>query len=781
MVDSLSFGHWVSRRRKALDLTREELSKRVGCAAVTIKKIERDERRPSRQIAKLLAEALALPQEEHPQFILIARGERSVERLHSASDPVPALRKKFHNLPLQATWFVGREDELAKIGELLADPACRLLTITGAGGVGKSRVALRAAESQDGLHRDGIFLIPLARVESADGVASAIANSIGLELKGQVRSRLLGYLRDTKRELLLILDNFEHLLDASDLLTEILQGAPHVKLLVTSQERLNVSSEWVLQLDGLPYPTPESAENIEQYAAVELFVQIAGRVRTDFILGDADKPHVARICQLVEGMPLAIELAASWTRILSCHEIAHEIEEGIDILASSARDVSERHRSIRAIFDHAWRFLSEAERIVLPQLTIFRGGFTRESAEQVAGASLPVLSSLVDKSLLRLEAQTGVAQYYGFHELVRLYAHEQLLKQGPQDVNQVHARHLDYFLSLAIQAEIELTKQDNLTWFDGLDRNFDNLRIAFTWAFTNGEGRKAHLLVGTLWWFWCTRGHADVACRWAERSLALNSDAAAAAKITWVAGALNYYSGNPERGAELLEKAIALCRGLGSAGHRDLALALQYAGVAADAKGDVAGARSYWEESLELRRGLGDAWGISQSLFCLASVASRSGDHEKALRLIEEGLLMARESGERTRMIFGLFSMGWLAADRADYSKAQSCFHQCLLLCREMGTKYWTAETLASLLVHHVPYSEPGQFLKAARLWGAVEALHKSHGSSAYLDQDAVRQMDLVRAYLGDDTFLTCWHEGLSMTLHQAIDYAMEESAVHSS
>jgi predicted ATPase/DNA-binding SARP family transcriptional activator len=682
-----------------------------------------------------------------------------------------------HNLPPQPTPFIGREDELAEIAGRLADPDCRLLTLVGPGGIGKSRVALRAAENQIGSYLHGVYLVPLAGVGSVDVIPAAIATALGLELKGQARAQLVGYLRDTKREILLVLDNFEHLLAATDLLIEILQNTQQIKLLVTSQERLNVQREWVLPIDGLPFPTTGTLKGIEQYAAVALFLQTARRVRTDFVLGETEKPFVARICQVVEGMPLAIELAASWTRALSSREIAGEVEAGIGILTTSARDVPERHRNIRAVLNHAWSLLAKDEQSVLRNLSVFRGGFSREAAEQAAGASLASLSSLVDKSLLRLDSQPDETQRYNLHELVRQYAQERLLEEGEAELMQVRERHLDYFLGLAEHAQVELSRASSLAWLNLLDRNFDNLRVAFTWASVEGSGAKAQLLVGALWWFWCVRGHVDEACRWAEHSLTRGSaNAAARAKATWVAGFLNFYRGNQQVARELLEQGVVLCRGLGPSGKHDLALALNYLGVEASRRGDLASAQAYFEESLALRRELGDVWGVAQSLVNLGYIAHKLGDPFKARSLCEEGLMMARASGEQSRVAFALANLGELAADQANYSQARTLHKQCLLIYREFGSKYWCAAALESLLIIEARQADTSQLAKVARLWGAVEALHKAHGSSAYLDQETVHQIDTVRTRLGEAAFLDAWNQGLAMTLNEAVDYAIEES-----
>ena len=311
-----------------------------------------------------------------------------------------------HNLPVQPTPFVGREDELDQVAQYLADPACRLLTVVGPGGMGKSRLAIQAAEEQLSAFNDGVWFVPLAPLDSADLLSSAIMDALGTPLQGATEPnvQLLNYLRE--RHLLLILDNFEHLFEGASLVVEMLGSAPQLKVLVTSRERLRLRQEWALSLRGMRVPegsaAPEEAmAALEDYSALQLFVQCARRAQSGFSLAAAGTDAVIRICQLVDGMPLAIELAAPWIRVMPCEDIVQEIEGGLDLLTTTLRDVPQRHSSMQAVFKGSWQLLSDRERAVLRQLSVFRGGFRRQAAEVVADASLRVLSSLVDRSWVR--------------------------------------------------------------------------------------------------------------------------------------------------------------------------------------------------------------------------------------------------------------------------------------------------------------------------------------------------------------------------------------------
>ena len=381
-----------------------------------------------------------------------------------------------HNFPHATATFVNRVSEIAEITHRLNDPNCRLLTLVGPGGIGKTRLAIRAAENCGDQFDNGIFFVPLQPLDAPEFIISTVADTLGFQFgpSGDLKQQLFQYLRE--KTVLLLLDNFEHLLDGADLLTEILDAAPGIKLVVTSREVLNLQEEWLFPVHGLPYPKTEDAEQPGAYSAIQLFVERARRVRGDLALAD-EQAGVIRICQLVEGMPLALELASTWMKTLQSDEIAAEIKRSIDFLSTSLRNVPERHQSMQAVFEQTWRRLTDEERRVFRALSVFSGGFRREAAEAVAGVSLRVLSDLVDKSLLT-RAPDG---RYQIHELLRQYA--QTRPETSPD-NSFHSRdlHSTYYTHFLHEREQDLTGGRQRDASSEIEAELDNIRAAWVWA-----------------------------------------------------------------------------------------------------------------------------------------------------------------------------------------------------------------------------------------------------------------------------------------------------------
>ena len=698
-----TFGTWVKRRRKALDLTQHELARQVGCSASAIFKIESDERRPSRQIAELLAQILEIPDDQHDLFIKVARQEKLVDRLEaipridgpapfvqSQGEPAVGSNPPQTNLPLPLTSLIGREHEMRAIIQQIQDPACRLLTLTGPGGVGKTRLALEVAHRLRGTYEYKPCFVSLVGTSAPEFIIPALADALGFVLSGtsEPKKQLFNFLRD--KNILLILDNLEHLLTGIEFLAELLERAPGVKLLTTSREQLNLRAEWVFDVQGLPVPSDIGLADLASNSAATLFLQRARQSKVDFNLTQADLRSVKRICELVEGLPLGLELAASWVRVLSCDEIAQEIERSIDFLTTTGRDVPPRHRSLRAVFDSSWSLLSNQEQGVMRSLSVFRGGFTREAAAAVTGATLPLLLALKDKSLVRF-SQTG---RYDLHELIRQYAHEELIKSGEQD--SANDRHLDFFLAMAEEYKPKLRGAGQLHWLNRLEQDHDNLRAALDWSlrhekevggFSQVKGQdvqKSLRLTGALYLFWKMRVHWGEGRKWLQRALAQASQSPHSPEHLRAlnsAALLAAEQADTGKARELAEECLALAQDLGDS--HSIAQALYSLGLVTWKQKDFAGARTHCEQALRRFRELGDKIAMADTLKVLGRIATNQNDLETAQSYLEECLAIFRELEDRIEFSAVSSDLGLLAYLRNDFPVARAYLEKSLELFRE--------------------------------------------------------------------------------------------------
>ncbi len=671
--------------------------------------------------------------------------------LHMEAPPVdhpaalPATRRP-HNLPIALTSFIGREAELAELARRLAEPACRLLTITGPGGVGKTRLAIQTAANQIARFAHGVFFVPLVAVSAAELIVPAIAAALDFAFSGPVDpiTQLLNYLRE--KQVLLILDNFEHLLAGSGMLIDILSAAPGVRLLVTSREMLHLQGEWVFQLRGLPVPPAEHASELEAYSAAALFLQSAQRAHVDFVLPAGERPVVAHLCQLVEGMPLGLELAAAWARVLSCREIAQEIERNLDFLVASARDVPARHRSMRAVFDHSWNLLSLEEQRVLRQLSVFRGGFTRQAAEQATGASLPQLAGLVDKSLVSL---TAGGRYY-MHELLRQFCANKL-EAAPPEQALTRARHSDYFLAFLQKRATALMGKQPKVVLDEIQAEVENVRAAWNWAVEQGPVEALESAMEGLFRFCWLRSHfqeGEEAFRRAAEHLQARelhgptSEPTPMEKVCMKAlarqGAFCTVLGRYHLARELLQNSLGLARQWEA--RAEIAFCLKFLGngvwgqgnhVAADhlyreslevsqaiddhlamaealerlgwltsiLKGDYLTAQRYFQQSLDLMRGLENQAGTAVLLDKLGFNAFCAGEYSASEQYYQESLALFKEIGDRFGRAMAVGGLGLVAWGRggARLSEAKQLFEESLTLCRETGHHFEVIYRLGTL------------------------------------------------------------------------------------
>lgn len=690
----VTFGEWLKSRRKALDLTQAELAQRAGCSVSALRKIESGERRPSKQLARLIASSLEIPQEDRAIFVRVARGELNLERLRppslaSAPGHTPTLKPISPpiNLPVTPTPLIGREPELATLGQLLQDPQCRLLTLVGPGGIGKTHLAIEAASRHQDLFPEGVCFVSLASLSSSAYLVPAIADALGFSFQGQVepRAQLLNYLHSKK--ILLVLDNVEHLLDGVELFVEMLECGPGVKLLVTSRERLNLQGEWVFEIQGLPVPTSLQDKRAEDYSAVALFVGSARRAKVGFELQGEEWTDVVRICQMVEGMPLGIELAAAWVPVLTCHEIAQEIGRSLDFLTTSMRDVPRRQRSLRATFNHSWSLLSEDERDLLSRLAIFQGGFQREAAEQVAEASLPSLLALVSKSLVR-RAEHG---RFDLHEVVRQYALSHLADDPQYEAT--HDRHCDFYLALLRDREKALQSAAQREALRELTDEIDNLRAAWAWAVKREKFLTIESALRCFGWLYEMRGWFGEGVEQLElvmQALLARSEDEQRQSVLGQAlaqqGLLLFRQGQFSRALKLFEESLNILRPIS-----DQALLLDpliFSGIILFLIGEFDRSLSLTEECLACARAADNRWFEAYALYSRGAVGYYTGPYDEAYDQMMAGIAVWRELGDARYTALGLNWISPVAIKLGRYEQARAFLQEGLVLCEQVGDRW---------------------------------------------------------------------------------------------
>ncbi len=597
-----------------------------------------------------------------------------IDGLPSEFAPLKTLEAGIRNLPAPRTSFVGRTDELASIDRMLDEPDCRLLTLVGPGGVGKTRLALEAAARRIDRYQHGVHFVPLVGVPAPDLLAPAVAESLQFQVDNahsaiSARDQLVDFLRE--RTTLLVLDNFEHLLDGRDLLTQVIEQAPQVELLTTSRERLQVQSEWVLDVEGLANGSGNG--HAGDSAAVRLFVDRARQVDGAYALTDSERPHVERVCRLVNGMPLGIELAAAWASTLPCDEIADEIERNLGFLETSMHDIPERHRSLRAAFDQSWRLLSENERRVFSRLAVFRGTFARDAAAAVAGAGLADLHGLLSKSLVR---RAGVGRF-ALHELLRQYAAERLAAEETElaDARESHAR---FYVGMINARTDALLGERMMEARDELRVEIDNLRAATEWAVTQWSEEDARAVLSSLQsFFW--------AHDWYEGSQTFGQlvelpgpshggppDVGKASDVVLSALAYQTYLGSALGYDERLDAVARACLPVLRQRHltRELGVCLLALGTNDCYRDLYEQSAVSLEEAVDVARSAGDQLTVAGSLSWLGFVRLLLDDLTGAREAFEECRAVSAELGGPLMLGFAISKLGLLADAEGDYATA---------------------------------------------------------------------------------------------------------------
>jgi predicted ATPase/DNA-binding XRE family transcriptional regulator len=828
VMTSTTFGALLRQHRLRAGLTQEALAERAGVGARSLQNLERNRAVPRAETVRLLAEALALDDDARAGLIAASHPE-----LAGSTEPLSSPRR-LPGLPIPPTSLVGREQEVAAACALLrradGEGGARLLTLTGPGGVGKTRLALAVATELAADFVDGVAWVELAPLSDPALVANAVARALGVGEGGERPLPEALALAVAERHLLLVIDNCEHLLPAMPLVGELLATAPRLTVLATSRARLRLRGERELPVGPLAAPGLEDSAvpplaGLAGVAAVRLFVERAAEVRPGFALTPENAVAVAAICRQVEGLPLALELAAARVKVLTPAALRARLAHRLPLLSGGARDAPERQQAMRQAIAWSHDLLGESEQILFRRLAIFAGGCTLEAAsagaaEGLAGLDDPGtiidgLTALVDHSLVRFEepsAHEAAEGRFVMLETIREYALERLEENGEAEA--VRRAHAAFYLAFAERAEPELTGPDQAEWLHRLESEHDNLRAALGWARDHGEGELWLRLSGALWRFWELGFHLREGRDWLEGALAADRGARASVRAQALNGVANlaYGQGDVAQAAVYQEESLALARAAGD--DYGICRSLNDLANIVSERGDYAGAVALYEESLAVSRRIGASWAAACALHNLglmadhmddleraaallaeallhwdrlgdevsrartldaaALVARRRGDLDHALALGEEGLALRRRGGDRGGVARSLANLGWTLLERGEGWGAAAFFHEALPLHLEAGNRRGLAGCLTGLSALALGRGRPEA---AARLLGAADAIDGAGGAvrPPALQRRHERLADDVAASLAEDAFAAAWAAGRALSPEAAVALALAE------
>jgi predicted ATPase/DNA-binding SARP family transcriptional activator/DNA-binding CsgD family transcriptional regulator len=738
--------------------------------------------------------------------------------LGSAPKKPPGAGK--NNLPTPRTSFVGREREIVESKRELA--MTRLLTLTGVGGSGKTRLALEVARDLVGAYPDGVWLVELAPLSEGKLVPQAVART--MRVREQPGRPLIDTLTEAlhKKSTLLVLDNCEHLADSvAHLADTLLDLCSHLRVLSTSREPLKAEGEVLWRVSSLSVPDTTrlpAAGELMSYDAVRLFVERTRLRLSAFELTPHNATAVVEVCTKLEGIPLAIELAAARMDVLTAEQIAQRLDRALGLL-TGGREADRRHRTLRATLDWSFELLSEPERKLFCRLSVFAGGWTLEAAEAVGagggieeGEVVELFLMLVDKSLVVSGAEEGGFRY-GMLEPIRQYARERLDESG--EAQAMERTHAEYFLALAEEAEPRLWESGDKAWFGRLEREHDNIRAALSWTLEYGEAELALRLSGALRWFWRARGYHGEGRRWLERALSEEGRTSAEARakaldgVGWLSseqhdidrvqaaaeeglelseeagiggviladfknllGEAAWLRGDYERAAELFEESLGLHREVRN--NRGVVWSVCSLAVVSGERGDYERAKELYEEGIALSRKMGGALPLGDLLISAGYVYLLEGDHERATALNEEAAELYRKRGSRGGLRYALDNLGWAALVREDHERARALHEESLVLCKEIGDKFIGSASLEGLACSA---ASRGEVQRAARLFGVAQALREAVGYHQMPRERALGEpyLDAARSRLSEAEWEVEFAEGRNMGLEEAIEYAFSE------
>lgn len=689
MRNPSTFGGRLKQLRQEHGLTQDALAERVGCATQTIRKIEGGQRRPSYQIAARLAEELGIPPEERPHFIRQSRAEPGEDQPDLAAEPPTS------SLPIPLTRLIGRDQEVWGLQQLLLRPDARLLTLLGPGGAGKTRLGVEVAARLEDQFDDGAVFVNLVPIRDPALVVHTIADAVGIgEEGGRPRlERLREGLR--ARRMLLVLDNFEQVIPAAGLVADLLSSCPGLKALVTSREMLRVRGEHVFAVHPLPVPDGGHAtadELLAQSAAVQLFAERAAAARPGFALTNANAPAVAELCQRLDGLPLAIELAAARSTLFPPEALLARLGSRLKLLTGGPRDAPARQQTLRSTIAWSYDLLTEDEQKLFRRLCVCIGGCTLEAIEAICAAGeleidvVEGLASLVDKSLLWQDTAAGGEPWFRMLETIREYGLEQLEQSGEAEA--AHRAHADFYLRLVERSEPHLWSGEQEQWLDRLERELDNLRAGLAWHLSQDEDVAPGLrMAGRLWRFWDMRGHWTEGLQWLEQALARRPGDAP--EDRWLAlhgaGNLALNLGEYERAKACYQESLAITQQLQRL--HGIANSLLNLSLVTLYQGDLDRAIALQQEALAIHQAAGNRVGIALALHNLATMVMQQGDYDRATELAEESLARYRDLGDSRGTALATHDLALLAQRRRAYDRARALLEECRAMFDRLGAK----------------------------------------------------------------------------------------------
>jgi predicted ATPase/DNA-binding XRE family transcriptional regulator len=775
-----SFGDMLRRLRSAAALSQEALAERAGLSRRGISDLERGLHQvPRLETVRMLADALALKEDDRAALLASARPIllRSSDT-EGANPPV--------SLPVPLTRLIGRETELMTLRTLLQDPGVRLVTMTGAGGSGKTRLAIEVGTEVRELFPDGVWFVDLAPLADPALVLPTIAVTLGVRATGaqSLRDALVAFL--AAKRLLLILDNYEHLLAAATVTSDLMRSSLRIAVLATSREPLRLRGEQEVAISPLALPEQHHHEcaDLAQNPAVALFVQRAQAAKRGFVLTDENARVVAAICRRLDGLPLAIELAAARVKVLPPTALLTRLESRLPLLASGPRDAPARQRTLRDTMVWSHDLLRPEEQALFRRLGVFWGGWTLDAAEAVANPNkhldvLEAMTSLVDKNLVRPADQTRDEPRFTMLETIREFALEQL-RQDADEADVIGRAHATWCLAFATA----VTPRPNVvgepvsleTSLERLTSEYDNLRAALSWFSDRGDAEELARLTGTLGWFWHWTAYGREGLAWSERALSMRAGVSPQVHMELLTGTAVFLArmGDHERATTLSEELLALARD--TQNQEGEAAAWFLLSRAANQRAAYAEAITFAEKALALFRELEPTSWLPWALQRLGVEAHIAGDHERAAALQTEALERFRNAGNALGVAYALRRLGLIRHHMGDREQAATLYRESLTLHRTMADPWETASLLGQLAAL---VGECGQVEQVARLLGAAQGLFQWSGTTLqpyFRDAlDAARAQS--RARLGPDMYLAAWEAGQRLSLSQAIEEGLASVA----